>query len=265
MIPDSLHLGPSPLHLFGICLALAFVAAGWSVGEELARRGYDRDASGRYVTWAAVGGIIGARLWVVLDDWSGFVHAPLSFLLSGGGFVFYGGLFGGALAVTILTRRLGIPWLVTADVTAPSIALGQAVGRWGCQLSGDGDWGTQTTGWWGVQYPYAVACDWPCDCTTGRCVWPNDVFVHPAPVYESLLYFGVFLFIRHLAGRGVPVGVVFAWYLLLSATARFMVESVRINPRVVLGFSEAQVTSCALVIVGAALLVARRGWRTVAA
>ena len=265
MIPDTLHLGPIPLHLFGMCLALAFVAAGWAVGVELARRGFDRDASGRYVTWAAVGGIIGARLWVVLDDWPAFVRDPVSFLLTGGGFVFYGGLFGGMVAVTLLTRRLGIPWLMTADITSPAIALGQAIGRWGCQLSGDGDWGTQTSGWWGMQYPYAVACDWPCDCTTGHCVWPPAIAVHPSPIYESLLYTAIFLCLRQLAGRGAPTGAVFACYLILSATARFAVETVRINPRVVFGLSEAQLTSSVLVVVGSILLCTIRGWRTVAA
>jgi phosphatidylglycerol---prolipoprotein diacylglyceryl transferase len=265
MIPDTLHIGPIPLHLFGICLALAFVAAGWVVGDELARRGFDREAGGRYVTWAAVGGIIGARLWVVFSDWPAFVRDPLSFLLTGGGFVFYGGLLGGTIAVSLLTRRLGIPFMVTADITAPAVAIGQSVGRWGCQLSGDGDWGTRTTGWWGMQYPYAVACDWPCDCTTGQCVWPADVFVHPAPIYESVLYLALFLLLRRVAARRLPAGTVFGWYLVLSAVARFTVETVRINPRVAFGWSEAQIASAVLVVLGAGLLMAKRGWRTVAA
>lgn len=255
MIPDTLHIGPIPLHLFGMCLALAFVAAGWVVGEELARRGFNRDDSGRYVTWAAVGGIIGARLWIVLEDWQGFLRDPISFLITGGGFVFYGGLFGGTLAVTLLTRRLAIPFLVTADICAPAVAIGQAIGRWGCQLSGDGDWGIATHGWWGMQYPYAVACDVPCDCSTGQCVWPADVFVHPAPIYESVLYFAIFFFLRRVAGRDAAPGAVFGWYLLLSALARFTIEWVRINPRVAFGLSEAQITSTVLVLVGASLLL----------
>lgn len=265
MIPDVLHIGPIPLHLFGICLALAFLAAGWAVGEELARRGYDRELSGSYVTWAAVGGIVGARLWVVLADWSQFIRDPISYLLTGGGFVFYGGLAGGALAVTVFTRRVGIPWLVTADITSPAIAIGQAIGRWGCQLAGDGDWGTVTHLPWGMKYPYAVACDVPCDCSTGRCIWPADVWVHPAPIYESVLYFAIFFFLRRLAGKGAPAGTVFTWYLLLSAVARFTVEFVRINPHVAFDMSEAQLTSILLIAIGGALLLGRRGWRTAAA
>src|SRR5206468_1256714 len=124
--------------------------------REFARKGYDPALGSSAVVWAAVGGIVGARLWLVLDAWPEFVRAPADFLWNGGGFVFYGGLVGGALAVTIFFRRAGIPWLRGADVAAPAIALGQAIGRLGCPLAGGVDVGKEPTQPWGMAYACAV-------------------------------------------------------------------------------------------------------------
>src|SRR5881409_1746944 len=167
MIPDVLHLGPIPIHIFGIFLALAFLAASAAASREFARKGYDPALGSSAVVWAAVGGIVGARLWLVLDAWPEFVRAPADFLWNGGGFVFYGGLAGGALAVTVFFRRAGIPWLRGADIVAPSIALGQAIGRLGCQLAGDGDWGRRRhfRGAWPIPMPSSAGTSrraWSC-------------------------------------------------------------------------------------------------------
>jgi len=173
MIPDVLHIGPIPIHLFGIFLALAFLAASSVAGREFARKGWDANLASSAVVWAAVGGLLGARLWILLDAWPEFVRDPVGFLFTGGGFVFYGGLLGGALAVTLFFRRHDIPWLRGADAVAPAIVLGQAIGRLGCQAAGDGDWGSETTLPWGMAYPYAVV-GWD---------KPPGVVVHPTPLY----------------------------------------------------------------------------------
>jgi phosphatidylglycerol:prolipoprotein diacylglycerol transferase len=255
MIPDVLHIGPIPIHLFGMFLALAFLGAGSVAGREFARKGYDPAIASATVVWAAVGGIIGARLWIVLDAWSEFVRAPLGFLLTGGGFVWYGGLLGGAVAVTVYFRRERVPWLEGADAVAPALAIGQAIGRIGCQLSGDGDWGTETTVPWGMAYPHAVV-GW--DKVPG-------VRVHPTPLYECAAYLVIFAILWRLRRQPVREGTVFSAYLVLSGLARFAVEFVRVNPRVVFGFSEAQVVSVVLVAIGGAFVLLRRGWRTAAA
>ena len=255
MIPDVLHIGPVPIHLFGIFLALAFLAAGAVASREFARKGYDPAVASAALVWAAVGGLVGARLWLVVDAWSDFFRAPVSFLLSGGGFVWYGGLLGGAIAVTIYFRREGIPWLRGADAVAPALALGQAVGRIGCQVSGDGDWGTETTLPWGMAYPYAVV-GWD---------KPPGVRVHPTPLYECLAYLAIFGLLWRVRREPAPDGVVFSTYLVCSALARFGIEFVRVNPRVVLGLTEAQVTSLVLIGIGVGLLVVKRAWRAAAA
>jgi phosphatidylglycerol:prolipoprotein diacylglycerol transferase len=255
MIPDVLHIGPIPIHLFGLFLALAFLAAGRAAGSEFTRRGWDPNLASSVVVWAAVGGIVGARVWLVLAAWPEFVRAPWSFLLTGGGFVFYGGLVGGALAVTIFFRRAGIPWLRGADAVAPAIVLGQAIGRIGCQLAGDGDWGIETTLPWGMAYPHAVV-GWD---------KPPGVRVHPTPVYESLAYFAIFALLWRLRREPAADGSILAGYLVLSGTARFLVEFVRINRPILLGLTEAQLTSLVLIALGTVHLLTTRAWRTAAA
>ncbi len=255
MIPDVLHIGPIPIHLFGIFLALAFLAAGSVAAREFTRKGYDPAIASACLVWATVGGIAGARLWIVVDAWHEFVRAPASFLLTGGGFVWYGGLLGGALAVTAVFRREGVPWLRGADAVAPALAIGQAIGRVGCQVAGDGDWGRETTLPWGMSYPYAVV-GWD---------KPPGVRVHPTPVYECLAYLAIFGILWRLRREPAPDGVVFSAYLVLTGTARFLVEFVRVNPRVAFGLTQAQLTSLALIVIGVGLLVARRAWRAAAA
>jgi phosphatidylglycerol:prolipoprotein diacylglycerol transferase len=247
MLPDTLHIGPVPIHWFGIFLALAIVAGGWALGRELARQGLDRSQAWDAVLWAALGGIIGARLWMVFETWPAFLDEPARFLFSGSGLAWYGGFLGGTLAVTLWFRRQRIPWLLGADMFAPAIALGHAVGRLGCQVSGDGDWGTETHLPWGMAYPYAVV-GW--NKTPG-------VRVHPTPIYEALAYLAVFLVLVRMRKDRRGDGRVFGAYLALAGFARFLVEFIRVNPRVLFGLTVAQIASLVLVVVGAVLLARR--------
>jgi phosphatidylglycerol:prolipoprotein diacylglycerol transferase len=255
MIPDTLHIGPIPIHIFGLCLAAAFLAAGQVLGLELKRKGYDGDVASSAMIWAAIGSLVGARLWIVVEDWSSFVRDPIEFLITGSGFVFYGGLVGGALAVSWVFRRAGIPWLQGADAAAPAIVIGQAIGRIGCQLSGDGDWGTVTTVPWGMAYPHAVV-GWP---------YEPGIYVHPTPIYECLAYLAVFGFLWWKRREPAADGTIFYWYLVLASGARFLVEFLRINPPVLFDLSAAQVMSLVLTALGGAALVSQRRWRTAAA
>ncbi len=251
MIPDVLHLGPIPIHLFGMMLAIAFMAAGHVLGLELERKGYSGDLASSAVLWCAVGSLVGARLWLVFEDWPGFLRDPFGLLFTGSGFVFYGGLVGGALAMTLFFRRHGIPWWRGADAVAPALVIGQAIGRIGCQLSGDGDWGTVTTVPWGMAYPYAVV-GWP---------YPPGIRVHPAPIYESLAYFAIFAILWRRRRSPQPDGTIFCWYLVLASGARFLVEFVRVNPVVMGNLTAAQLASLVLVVVGGTRLLAQGRWR----
>ena len=248
MIPDNLHIGPIPIHWFGIFLALALLVAGWVLSREFERKRFDSRLAWDLVLWAALGGLAGARLWMIVEAWPEFLENPLRFLTSGSGLAWYGGFLGGTLAVTWFFRRHSIPWLAGADAAAPALAMGHAIGRIGCQVSGDGDWGRETTLPWGMAYPHAVV-GWD---------KPPGVVVHPAPIYEMLAYLAVFAWLWWIRRKPGPDGRSFAHYLILAGIARFAIEFVRINPRVAAGLTVAQFTSLAIVAIGLILLVTRR-------
>lgn len=250
MYPVLFHLGPLTIYSYGLMMATAFLTAGYLAGKELSRKGLNGELASTLVFWAAIGGLVGARLFAIFGDWSGFVADPIHSLFSGAGFVWYGGLFGGFAAVTWSIRRHRLPWLVTVDCIAPGLALAHGIGRIGCQLAGDGDWGHETSLPWGMAYPNAIV-GWP---------YPPGVRVHPAPLYEMALYVLVFMFLWTIRTRPHPNGTVFWWYLVLAPAARFVVEFVRINPPVVFSLTEAQVISVILVAIGVWRLLAARGF-----
>ena len=242
MVPVLVQLGPLALYSFGAMLALAFLAAGYVTGNGLEARGLDRAHASSIVWWGAIGGIAGSRVLAIFNDWDQFLAAPISSLLTGSGFVWYGGLLGGFLSVSAYIRFAGLPWLLVVDAIAPGLALGQAIGRIGCQLAGDGDWGTASTLPWAMAYPRAIY-GW---------TEPEGVRVHPAPVYESLLYSAIFVLLVRMArqpSRFADGSVLFG-DLILSGVARFLVEVVRIEPRVALGLTEAQWFGIASVVAG---------------
>ena len=123
MYPIIFQLGPLTIYSFGAFMALAALTAAWVVTSELKRRGYNPELSSTIVFAAAVGGLIGARLLFIIEEWQGFVAAPMNFLLTGAGFTWYGGFFGGVAAVSWVLRKNQIPWLVGADMTVPVLAL----------------------------------------------------------------------------------------------------------------------------------------------
>jgi phosphatidylglycerol:prolipoprotein diacylglycerol transferase len=249
MHPVLLRIGPITIYSYGLMMAVGFITAAYLTGKELYRKGLNGELASTMVFWAAVGGLAGARVFAILEDWDSFVQDPLRSLVSGAGFVWYGGLVGGFLAVSWTIRRHRLPWLVTVDCIAPGLALAHGIGRIGCQLAGDGDWGRETTLPWGMAYPNAIV-GWH---------YPPGVRVHPAPVYELLAYVLIFAFLWSIRKRDYPSGALFWWYLLLAPAARFAIEFIRINTRVILGLTAAQLISLALMAVGAWQLVSSGG------
>ncbi len=247
-------IGPITVYSFGVMLALAFLAAGNVLGRELARKGMDPELASSMLLWAAIGGLGGSRLLSMVEDWRGFLAHPLSFIFTGAGFVFYGGLIGGFITVSVVIWRHRLPWLKVVDCIAPSLAVGQAIGRIGCQLAGDGDWGTATTLPWGMRYPNAII-GW--DEWVRASGLPADVRVHPAPVYETIGYTLAFLALWSMRRSRQPDGMMLWWYFVLSGTVRFLVEFVRVNPRIAFGLTEAQYISLALIVTGTILI-----WRS---
>lgn len=257
MHPIIFSIGPITIYSFGVMLAIAFLASGNVVERELRREGLDPELASSFVLWAAIGGLVGSRLLSFVDDWKGFLADPLAFVFTGAGFVFYGGLIGGFATVSMFIWRRGLPWGVMVDCCAPALAVGQAIGRIGCLLAGDGDWGTPTTLPWAMRFPNAII-GW--DAWVQSSGLPADVLVHPAPIYETLGYTTVFLILWSLRRRVHQPGTMFWLYLILSPTVRFCVEFIRLNPKLAYGLSEAQLISIFLVTLGSIQLVRSRGF-----
>src|SRR5579862_860872 len=247
MIPVLFRLGPITVYSYGMMLALGFLAADLVVSSECKRRGLNPDFASALVVWAAIGGIACSRLYSVIDNFQAYAHDPWSIIFSGSGFVWYGGLIGGLLSSLLVARYYGISIGATADMAGPALVIGQALGRIGCHLSGDGDWGIPTTLPWGVQYPNAIVGWGPSTVLTvdakHRLVsafYPG-VHVHPTPIYEAIAYTLIFLFLWSRRTKTTVPGQIFYLYMMLAGTARFLVEFLRVNPRVLWGLSEAQV------------------------
>jgi phosphatidylglycerol---prolipoprotein diacylglyceryl transferase len=244
MKPILFHLGSVPIYSFGVLLSLAFIVAGWVMQNDFARKQQPRDLAWEIVGFGLVGGLLGARLHQAVYHWPDFVAHPIGFMTSRTGLVWYGGMLGGVLATVWPIRRARVSYASAADTAALGLAIGLAIGRLGCHLSGDGDWGTPTDLPWGVTYGNGTAV-WP---------YPPGIAVHPAALYEMFALLGIGTLLFRLRSRIRPPGSLFAVYVLLSALARLSVEAVRTNKSILFGFTEAQWTSLGLATAAAAWL-----------
>jgi phosphatidylglycerol:prolipoprotein diacylglycerol transferase len=264
MIPILLRLGPITVYSYGLMMALGFIAADIACTSEFRRRGYQGEWASTLILWTATSGVVGSRIYDIIDNWPRYAADPKSMIFSGAGFVWYGGLAGGIVASYIVARHYKIRWPVLLDMSAPGLVLGHAVGRIGCLLSGDGDWGTVSKLPWAMAYPKAIV-GWtgrtvlvlssgnqlvaaPGCTETGCAPW---VRVHPAPVYETILYTGVFLVLWAIRKKARIDGQLFCLYLIMAGACRFLVEFIRVNPRVMWGLSEAQLIALTMVAIGA--------------
>jgi phosphatidylglycerol:prolipoprotein diacylglycerol transferase len=251
MYPILFQIGPLTVYSFGAFMALAALSAAWVVYLELKRRGYNPELASTIVFAAAIGGLLGARILFIIEEWPNFLRAPADYIFTGAGFTWYGGLLGGAAAVSWVVGKHKIPWLVGADIAAPALAISYGVGRIGCHVAGDGDWGTITDVPWGVAYTNAII-GWVNPLT--GVPYPPGVRVHPTPIYEFLESLIIFAILWVFRTKDLPNGTIAWMYLVLSGLARFIVEFWRVTPKVALGFSEAQWFSFVLMILGISML-----------
>jgi phosphatidylglycerol:prolipoprotein diacylglycerol transferase len=239
--PEISVLGLS-VKTFGLFFALNFAAWGLLAARRLRELGKPVDWAYEMVTVALVGGLIGARGYWLLQN-----HESLSLgdVFGGSGLVWYGGLIGGIVAVLLWARRRDFFTLELVDIAGPCLALGYAVGRIGCQVSGDGDYGKNWDGPWAMGYPHGTVPTAP------------GVTVHPTPIYETLTMGFVALVLWHLRDHFRP-GVLFALYLVSSGLERFLVEFLRRNDHVLLGLTGAQLEALAAFVIGTVWLVVVR-------
>ncbi|MBK7871147.1 MAG: prolipoprotein diacylglyceryl transferase [Saprospiraceae bacterium] len=223
---------------------------------------------------AAVAGVIGAKIFDVLEHLPDFFEDPLGTLLSGGGLAIYGGLIFGFFSVVWYLRRKKIPVIHVMDAVAPALIIGYGIGRLGCQFSGDGDWGIVAAaqpGWWflphwlwAFDYPHHVLNTLRTDpvpsipiegCTWEYCMKLSKP-VYPTPIYETFMAFAIGGILWALRKRlQVIPGMLFFLYLILNGIERFFIEKIRVNIKYSnfgIEYTQAELIAVGLVLLGIA-------------
>lgn len=269
--PRAVLLTPDGNLLAGIIIALLFVYQTYNqkrktrIAEprkELVEV-HPYEMVGNFTMAAAIAGIIGARVFHILENWSDFLQDPKDMIFSTGGFTFYGGLIFGAAAVIIYARKFNISALQLIDACAPCLMLAYGIGRIGCQMSGDGDWGINNThpcpSWipqwmWSFKYPHNVIGEGiPIPDCIGRYCHVLPVGVYPTPFYESVVCILLFFVIWACRKKFSVPGQLFCFYLVLNGIERFLIEKIRINTVYTLfghQITQAEIISALLVIAG---------------
>ncbi len=278
MIPVLFEIGPLKIYSYGLMLGIAFLIGSYVLSLELKRRKLDPNMASTITILAVIFGIGGAKILFLLEEWRLFTRDPWGMALSPGGLTWYGGFLLAMLAVYLYVRRKRVPFLKIWDCLGVALILAYGVGRIGCHLSGDGDYGYPTTLPWGTIYAQGTAKptyqleEYFQTHTDERIRWQYDSLrvipagvdrlghyysrfdavtpLHPTPLYELALAIAGFLFLWNIRTRNFPDGKLFMIYLMLASAFRFLIEFVRLNPKVVFGLSEAQVWAAVLFLAG---------------
>ena len=260
MFPILFEIGPFVISSFGAMMVVAFLACNYLLKKDIEQAGYDPIIAEDITFRAAIGGIVGAKIYFLIESVpNGNSAANIKGLLDiisgiftlditrvsfgiqnfGAGLVFLGGLIGGMLAVTLYLKKNNLKWLVFADLIAPYLALGHGIGRIGCFLVGD-DYGTPTSLPWGCSFPNGLP--------------PTNEIVHPTQIYEMISYFTIYFYLKKIRSKQNSSGIIMFEYLFLAGFARFCIEFIRTNPRYLIGLSGAQYISLIMMVVGGYLM-----------
>ncbi len=279
--PQGFLLSTSGNFLGGIVLAAVF--GYWAYAENKKQvlpkpvtktiKVHPYELMGNILLWAAICGFAGAKLFNALENWNDFMADPVGMLIGFSGLTFYGGLICGGAAVLYIANRHGVKPLTMLDIGGPGMMLSYGVGRIGCQMAGDGDWGIPNTdpkpGWlswapdwmWSFKYPHNVSME-DAGNKIANCVgkYCNELRlpVYPTPFYESVVCILLFFFLWSIRDRIKSPGVFFGIYLILNGVERFLVELIRVNTKYNVAdipFTQAELISLLLVLSGVALIL----------
>ncbi|MGN6293906.1 MAG: prolipoprotein diacylglyceryl transferase [Chitinophagaceae bacterium] len=264
----------------GIGLGLLFAGLKWyeknkqklPKPEKRTIRIWPQDRVGEMTILALVFGLIGAKMFDIFENWSDFLEHPSSYLFSPSGLTFYGGLICAAIAIWIYARKHNIGFWHLNDAAAPALMLAYGVGRIGCQVAGDGDWGIKNLNpkpfswlpdWmWGYTYPHNVnEAGNPIPGCVGK--YCNELAnpVYPTPFYEVIMGLLLFALLWSVRKKLKVPGTLFALYLMVNGIERFLIEKIRVNTHMNLfGFqpTQAEVISTLLFLTGLVLWIVLR-------
>lgn len=281
MRPILFEIGPIPVYSYGFMLAVAFLIADYLLSKEFKRLKLSVNYANELVVLALISGIVGAKFWYLIENLDDFLKAPLDMIFSAGGLTWYGGFIFAFVVLFIYVKHKKLPVLKVLDAASPALALGYGVGRIGCHLSGDGDYGIPTDLPWGTVYAngtlkpsYALREyfeRYP-ELAEKYDYWEKSIKIvgedrfgvitefdlsiklHPTPIYEFLMMAVIFIFLWMYRQKVKNNGELFGLYLIFSSIERFTIEFIRLNPPLLLGLSEAQIISIILFIAGVILI-----------
>lgn len=232
MDPVIFGFGMFQLRWYSLAIMVAIGVALWFTAREFRRKGIDDSNFGNIAIWAIASGIVGARLFHILDRLGFYLDNPIQMLdFMSGGLAIYGAVVGGFVGVVIASRLYNVRLLPTMDAIAPGLVLGQGIGRFGCIVNGDA-WGAPTDS------PFAFIYTNPDSFIPNRLL---GVPTHPYPIYDMVLNVAIFGFLLWLRKKDLPNGVLFASFLMVYAVGRFFISFVREERVWFWGLQEAQV------------------------
>jgi len=240
------------INSYGFMLMTAFYSCYFVLNREMKRLKLDENIASDIIVWAAIGGIGGAKLYYLIENFDRVLIDPKGMIFSGAGLVFLGGLIGGTMGVSYVFRRNNMEWFQSADIVAPLLALGYSLGRIGCLLVGD-DYGLPTDLPWGISFPnglppttYSVFQSYyPWVDLSG--FQPGILKVHPTQIYESVIGFLIFLYLYKIRLTNKVSGSLFFKYLMFAGIERFFIEFIRMNPKYLFNLSGAQLISLGMI------------------
>ncbi len=227
---------------------------------------HPQDIMGTLLIWAAVWGFLGAKIFHNLEYWDTFIQDPIGGLLAFSGLTFYGGLICGGAAVLYIANKHGIKPIHMLDASVPGLMLAYCVGRLGCHMSGDGDWGIENAAlkpdwlswapdWiWSFNYPHNVLSEGvPIPACVGRFCHELPVAVYPTSFYEFLMCLILFVILWNIRKRIKITGMMWSIYMIVNGIERFLIELIRVNSKyhvMGLNFTQAELISFILIISG---------------
>jgi phosphatidylglycerol---prolipoprotein diacylglyceryl transferase len=258
MYPELFKIGPFTVYSYGLMLGIAFIVASYVLTKEFERKKFPSNLATEITLMAIIFGIIGSKLLHLIENWREFLNDPVGMAFSPGGLTFYGGLILATIVIWLYAKRKKVQFLSIADAASPSLALAYGIGRIGCHLAGDGDYGIPTTLPWGTNYengtvPPSVmfrGSEYAAEYPNG--ILPDNTPLHPTPIYEFLTMVVIFFILWKLRKKNWAPGRIFMLYFILAGAERLLVEFIRLNPRLLFGLSEAQIISVVLILIGIA-------------
>lgn len=260
MIPSVINIGPIPIHLYAIAIMTGVVLGALLAQKEATRRGQDGALVWDMLVWVLIAGIIGARIWHILTPTPSAIaqgltteyyltHPLEAIAIWNGGLGIFGAVAGGAIALFFFTRRHHLSLLMWLDILAPSVALGQAIGRWGNFFNQELYGGP-------TNLPWAIYID-PQHRLVG---FENIAYYHPLFLYEMLWNLASVVFLLWLARRfanRLKTGDIFFVYLITYPMIRFLLEFLRLDSSELAGINANQVLALVILVIAGSILFLR--------